>query len=242
MERRGIRTNRGNINREVEVTNSEIRQLRARINKLKAWLTEESKSTEPSIQDVFASILRGNGSKAYWRRNADLKTASQILIFIQANNIYEMEGLRKTVGNTVGRQTAIGGKLNKMDRRMKTLDEHIRQSGVYAECKPFYDQYRQTKPKKQAAYYETHRDKIVLFEAAERYIKGVMNGRPGLPVREWKTERAKLTAERKTLSQEYFKLKEEVRQAEIIRRNVEDVMREDLRERQPRQRAQNLEL
>jgi len=35
MEQRGIRTERGNINREIAVTNSLLRQLRVRHNKLK---------------------------------------------------------------------------------------------------------------------------------------------------------------------------------------------------------------
>ena len=41
MEKRGIRTERGNMNREIEVTNSQLRQLKARMNKLTVWLREE---------------------------------------------------------------------------------------------------------------------------------------------------------------------------------------------------------
>ncbi len=263
MERRGIRTDRGNINRDIEVTNSEIRQLRARIAKLRDWLTDEAKNAEPSIQDVFTSILRGGGSKAYWRRNADLKTASQILIFIQSNGIHDMESLRKTVGDMYGRQGAIGGRLNRMDRRMKTLDKHIEQCGILKEYsghmanyRKLYSQYEKLRDstglgaKRKAqkaldtanAYHEAHRMEITLYEAAERYIKDTLNGRTAIPLDAWKAERAKLTAERKTLAQDYFKLKEEVRQAEIIRRNIEDVMREESRERQPQQRAQGLEI
>jgi hypothetical protein len=41
MERRGIRTERGNINREIEVTNKRLQQIKARLNKLEKWLKEE---------------------------------------------------------------------------------------------------------------------------------------------------------------------------------------------------------
>ena len=58
MEKRGIRTERGNINREIEVTNSQIRQLKARINKLKNWLKEEAENAAPpTLADVFESML-----------------------------------------------------------------------------------------------------------------------------------------------------------------------------------------
>ena len=47
MEKRGIRTGRGGINREIEVKNKSLRQLKARISKLQKWLKEEQENTEP---------------------------------------------------------------------------------------------------------------------------------------------------------------------------------------------------
>ncbi|MCL2457215.1 MAG: MobA/MobL family protein, partial [Defluviitaleaceae bacterium] len=40
MEQRGIRTERGDQNREIEITNREIRQLRVRIIKLDKWIAD----------------------------------------------------------------------------------------------------------------------------------------------------------------------------------------------------------
>ena len=42
------------------------------------------------------------------------------------------------------------------------------------------------------------------FEAAERYLNDVMNGRTGIPLKAWKAEQEKLTAERKKLSRRIF--------------------------------------
>ena len=47
MEKRGIRTERGDINREIEVNNQLLRQLKARIVKLQNWLREETENAEP---------------------------------------------------------------------------------------------------------------------------------------------------------------------------------------------------
>ena len=38
------------------------------------------------------------------------------------------------------------------------------------------------------------------YEAAGRYLDGVMNGRTSIPLKAWKAEQEKLTAERKELS------------------------------------------
>jgi len=63
MEQRGIRTERGNINREIEITNKEIRQLRARMNKLSDWLKEEAENpTPPTLYDVISERTRYPGS------------------------------------------------------------------------------------------------------------------------------------------------------------------------------------
>ena len=79
-----------------------------------------------------------------------------------------------------------------------------------------------------------------MFTAARDYLKGVMNGKTTIPTKTWKAEYAKLTAERKTLNQRYLALKEEVKEAEQIRKSVYNILRQEQREQQPR-RAQDME-
>jgi len=58
MEKRGIRTERGNINREIEVNNQRLRQLKARIVKLQKWAKEETANTEPpTLADMIQDRL-----------------------------------------------------------------------------------------------------------------------------------------------------------------------------------------
>ena len=59
-------------------------------------------------------------------------------------------------------------------------------------------------------------------------------------VKAWKAEYAKLTAERETLNRRYLALKEEVKEAEQIRKSVYNILRQEQREQQPR-RAQDME-
>ena len=73
-----------------------------------------------------------------------------------------------------------------------------------------------------------------------RHIKGVMNGKTTIPTKAWKEEYTKLTAERKTLNRRYLALKEEVKEAEQIRKSVYNILRQEQREQQPR-RAQDME-
>ena len=72
---------------------------------------------------------------------------------------------------------------------------------------------------------------LTIFTAAHDYLKGVMNDKTALPVKAWKAEYAKLTAERKTLNQRYLALKGEVKEAEQIRKSVYNILRQEQRER-----------
>ena len=59
-----------------------------------------------------------------------------------------------------------------------------------------------------------------------------MNGKTTIPTKTWKEEYAKLTAERKKLNQRYLALKEEVKEAEKIRKRVYSILRQEQREQQ----------
>ena len=226
MERKGIPTNRGNINRKIEVSNKLLRQLRARINKLKDWLKAEAANTmPPTLSDIIRGILDRPEQKGYYGLMADPNMATRVINYLQENQITDMPGLREKVGEMYDRRLDMGDRLNRIDGRLHMLDEHIRHMGYYQEHREIYRQYQQIKrPKKQAAFREQHYTEIALFESAYRYLEQHLNGQTA-PLNSWKEERAKLYTEWVALSQQYLALKEEVDQAEIVKRNVEWLLR-----------------
>ena len=242
MERRGIATERGNINREIEVTNREIRMLRARLNKLKSWLTEAANNNEPpTLADVIRGILDKRERQGRYAQIANLKSAANMLNFLVANGIRDMAGLQEKVQAMYVRFNDARSALKKNERRAKTLDEHLSQSEIYLKHKALFKQYRQLQnPAKRDAFYEKHRAELFAFDTANRYLKGVMNGRTALPIQVWRDERNALAAERKRLYAEYTAIKEEVREVEQIRRGVEDIVRSEARDAQ-RERVSDME-
>jgi uncharacterized protein (DUF2267 family) len=225
MERKGILTERGNINRKIEVSNKLLRQLRARINKLKDWLeTEAANTASPTLSDVILGILDGHEQKSHHGQIFDPNTMVRVFNFLQENQITDMAGLRDKVGEMYDRRLDLGDRLNRIDGRLHMLDEHIRHMGYYQEHREIYGQYQQIRrPKKQAVFREQHYTEIALFESAHRYLGQHLNDHTP-PIQSWKEERAKLLTERAALSQQYSTLKEEVREAEIVKRNVERLM------------------
>lgn len=230
MEKRGIRTERGDLNREIEVTNQKLRQLKARIGKLRDWLKAEAANTEPpTLADYIQDILRRKaqaGKSDVSQSLYNLKDAANMLNFLTANNIMDMAGLDEKFSSMIGEQMDIQDKLKPIERRLATLKKHIEQADLYM------------KYKGKKALTDTEQ---ALFTAAHSYLKDVMNGKTTLPTKAWKAEYAKLTAERKTLNQKYLALKDEVKGAEQIRKSVYSILRSEQRERQPH-REQSTEL
>ena len=226
MERKGIPTNRGKLNRKIEVSNKLLRQLRVRITKLKDLLTAEAANTvPPTLSDAIRGILDRPEQRRYYGLMADPSMAARVLNFLRENQITDMTGLREKVSEMYDRRFDMGNRLNSIDGRLHMLDEHIRYMGYYLEHSEIYRQYQQIKrPKKQVKFREQHYTEIAFFESAYRYLKQHLNGQTP-PLQSWKEERAKLLAERVALSQQYLTLKEEVEEAEIFKRNVERLMR-----------------
>ena len=90
MEKRGIPTERGNLNREIEVTNQRLRQLKARISKLQNWLKDEAANTEPpTLADVIQGILskrERSGEQSRYTTIHNLKAAANMLYFLQTKS------------------------------------------------------------------------------------------------------------------------------------------------------------
>jgi hypothetical protein len=230
MEKRGIATERGNFNREIEVTNQRLRQLKARISKLQNWLKEEAANTEPpTLADYIGDILSRKaqaGKSGYSQSLYNLEDAANMLSFLTRNHIMDMTGLDEKFKSMIGEQIDIRDKLKPIERRLGTLKKHIEQADIYLK-------YR---GKKTLSDLEKS-----LLTAASSYLKDVMNGRTTLPTKAWKAEYAKLTAERNRHNQRYAALKYEVREAEQIRKSVYSILRQEQREQQTH-RAQDMGL
>jgi DNA repair exonuclease SbcCD ATPase subunit len=231
MEKRGIRTERGEHNRQIEVTNRQLRQLRAQINELKNWLRAEMKEPEPpTLAEVVQGILDRRKGEGRRQTIDNLKAAAKTLNFLTENGIKNMSGLQEKVKSMYDRLDDVRAKLKPVERRLDTLDEHLKQAAVLAKHKPIYTQYQELqRPRKRNKFREEHWAEIALYESAKRYFDERMNGRATLPVKAWKDEREKLIDERNTLYQDYDLLKDETREVDLIKYSVEYLIREDVR-------------
>ena len=226
MERRGIVTERGNMNREIAVTNQQLRQLQERIKNLVNWLKEENnKTAEPTfayvLELIFERCKKGIGFGKI--RNADM--VDRVIVFMRENDISTLPELREKVSEMQTRFDDVRENLKLYERSINNLDERIKQGSIYMEHRDLYSQYKQIKPRKQEKFYEAHRTELMLFEAAKRYLDSHLTGHT-IPITAWKEDREKLSIERGKLYRKYGVLKNQVDEMFSVRHAAEQIARE----------------
>jgi ATP-dependent exoDNAse (exonuclease V) alpha subunit len=214
MERKGVPTRLGDINREIGFANQQLRQLQARISKLEKWLSAGTGDAgQPALADVISDILMQQGQSGVHR----LKAASQMLLFLQENKIMDMAGLEAKANSLYRHNQILRGELKPVERRLKTLGEHIKQAETYLKLKG----------KARIGSEE------ILFTAAKRYLDEHLNGRKSIPLKKWKSERVGLEATKEKHYRQYSLLKEETQKIEGIKRGIEKIIRENRTTTQP---------
>jgi hypothetical protein len=241
MERRGVHTERGDINRSIEVTNRDLRQLRARIKKVKDWLYSVPIVDAPSLVAMMRGTADGHNLKSRWDKITDLKTQAKVLMFLQENNISDVGQLADKVEHMHKRQYDVSKKIKEIDRRKAKLSEHLAQTEIFKKYKTVYKKYVGLEAKKRGVFMDEHVKEIKLYESASQYLKDHLNGRTTIPEKKWLAEQENLTAESYALYEEYYKLKGDVKSVETLRRGAEDLMSESVSER-TRAKVQDLDL
>jgi hypothetical protein len=224
-----------------------MRELKARISKLDKWLAEETaKDNAPTLSDVLDNILSKQGQS----KIARLKNASEMLNFLQENKIETLDDLEQKVIDMQDKSDSVHENLKKTERRIKTLNEHIRHSEHYKNGRKYKRQYDKlyseyitakdskgllAKRKAQKAldkvntYHEANRTELTLYIAAEKYIRDVLQKRydpTKLPqITKWKKELSEKTAAKSKLSGEYHRLRDETKKIERIQRSVKGILR-----------------
>jgi hypothetical protein len=259
MEQKGIRTEKGDYNRHVQSLNSEIKQAKARIRKVKDWLYKYPIQNPPTITDIFSGIANGKNLNSNWQKVRSVQTQAKVLVFLQQNNIAGIDSFAATVVQKNERLKSVTDEIKKAERRLKTLTAHLTHAENNRQHKAVYQRYKSLAPKtdpaalsslnpftkskaikeneasikKQEAYYKEHAAEIEAYQAAGKHFATVMNGRTKLPISDWQREQRELTAKRYALCDEYYELKEEIPNMEAIRRSIEGLMRDESNRAQP---------
>ena len=246
MEKKGIATEKGELNRSIQKTNRLIWEIRAQIGKLKEWIADLFKAREtapeqppqsPNLANLLMKYLsvQREKSRKYSQRwqqqhTADeLKTIAAAVNYLSEHGISNLDELDASLSSVSDRAYSIRAGMKTAEERMKKLQKLMEYGRNYQTYKPIQDEYRQIRWKgKQEKFAEARRAELTLWDAANRYLHANLpKGTKTLPIAEWEQEYADLKTQRDS---DYTKLKDtraEVAELQKIRKCVDIALRAD---------------
>ena len=148
MEKKGIATEKGELNRSIQKTNRLIREIRAQIGKLKEWIADLFKAREtapeqppqsPNLANLlmkYLSVQREKSrkySQSWQHQHAadELKTISQAANYLAEHGISTLDELDASLSSVSDEAFSIREGMKTAEQRMKELQKLIENGENY---------------------------------------------------------------------------------------------------------------
>ena len=236
MEAKGIRTDKGDLNRWIRKTNDLIRSLKKKISVLLDWLKEAHeelrKPQAPNLAQLLSEYYT-NCHAGAWSQKAkigNLKEFNEIVNYLMQNKLTTPVELQERVSALSERIDTLKNSMRGKSDRVKELDELLRMVQFYTEGKPVADKLATIKWKgKREQFISENENTLRLYLMAERKLKPYFkNGK--LPITAWRNESDRLEQEYKTEQAELLPIHAEVKKLWQIKYKVEQVIHEQERQ------------
>ncbi len=231
VERRGIQTEKGNINRQIAADNKLLKEIKARITRLYNWSKEEAVKPQGKTsvmaqlwqaqQDMTHSAAHSNYGKV-----KALKQSAALFNFLSSNGITSMQQLHEKISAMNSAYYELRGQIVSGERRRKKLDEHLKMWEQYEKHKGIRRQLDKVKPGKRDLFEQRHSAELALYEAAARYLKNLKAAGEPITPKKWQAETDKLAAQIDLQYQQMKAMREEIKAVENLRKAAEKLAKE----------------
>ena len=179
MEKKGIRTEKGEFNRWIKATNAVIRDIKKKIALLFDWIAEAkaelAKPQAPDLVSLLNAYYTQRRAGAYSQKGkvSNLKEMNETFNYLRANGIYSLEDLESRVSEHSAATESLKKTLDEQTARMKAIKQLYDSSAAFQSLKPVYDGLQKIKFEKPRAKYKAeHETELKQFYAARRKLTG----------------------------------------------------------------------
>ncbi len=148
MEAKGIRTNKGDLNRVIRKTNALLRETKEKITALIGWIrdvkAELAKPQPPMLNDLLAlhCANRNKGAYSNKAKNANLQRYAEAFSFLQSKNLYTVDDLETTLHTMQNKIDTLKNSASAKQAHIKELNELLRMVDYYKSGKPAADKLK----------------------------------------------------------------------------------------------------
>ena len=243
MEKRGIQTNIGNLNRDITAANRLMQSIRQMVRHLKGWIADlkEKKAAllealeqakEPTIPELLSRYLdKRSEERTGWTSKGKLKgtvgdfnKVMEALDFLRQKEISTVESLDAYLDKVSGEILSTKADIKKSERRIKAIDTtltHLANHGAYKEVYKKYASIGWKSRKEKFA--AEHREELDAYLAANRFFKAHQEELP-FNTKEMKKERAQLSGELSEKNEGLQAVQEDMKLLRDVRRWINHVL------------------
>ncbi len=215
MEKKGIATEKGELNRNIQKANRLIREIRAQIGKLKEWIADLFKAWETAPEQPQQSPGLANLLMKYLSVQRE-KSRKYSQSWQRQHAADELKTVAKAVG-----YHALSDQIKAAEKRMAEIAVLRTHIVNYAKTRETYVAYRKAGYSRK--FRQEHEEEILLHQAAKEAFNE-LNVKKLTTIKELQTEYAKLLADKKTAYAEYRQARAAMRELLTVKNNVDRVL------------------
>ncbi|NBI92514.1 hypothetical protein D3Z45_18560 [Lachnospiraceae bacterium] len=257
LERKGIQTERGNINREIIKHNKELEQAKEMLMLARqevhsaqyAKIKNAAVSVMNEVMEMIAKVRERKGrldlpivSGKHLRKMTDrtaLQSADNAENFITTRKIDSFESLAKFTADKEQKYSQLETVHLSKGQKLNRLKELSKMYALYAPIQATYKESQSLKGLAKMRYDKEHKDSLSKYpELKERMQSLLQNGEKVTP-KQWKAEIQSLQAEYDSVGKEQTKTATELAYAEVIGYNKKNLERELQNESRQHNRQQS---
>lgn len=178
MEKRGIRTEKGEWNRYIKSINRAIQKLRSfiggiieTIEKIRKELATDNQP--PLLGDLIATYYDRRNVNAYSQKAKinNLKEQARLVNFLSERKIFSLEELQNHVTATYEELGECQSKIREVEQKLKVLQDQEKYYEMYRTNLPVYEKLSSIKsPKKAEQFKNQHDGELRIFYMARREL------------------------------------------------------------------------
>ena len=225
MERRGIPTEKGVVNREIAAQNRLLKEIKARITRLYNWSKQQAAKPEEkrSVWEQLQQAQAAAKPTTRYGKVKALKESAALFNFLQENGISSMPELHAKVTAMQTQYYTLRGEIAAIGRQIDQLDERLAMWKQYSENRVSHQRLAALKPKTR----ETYRAGLALYDAATRYLDGLKASGEKITPKEWRAEAEHLTINEKAFYQKMKAMRADIQAVEKIRKTADELARSE---------------
>lgn len=249
LENKGIKTEKGDINREIKKQNALMKTIKAEVLKLKSWLSSfsnqiqekydqykqakkeeyENKSELFNLYEYLSFYqdmqeVKRQGLNNYAKQNKtryDLKKFSSGVNYLSDNKLKTIAGLHTKIESLKAENRQAFKKIKDKSERIENLNKCFAYANIIKETQTIYNEWENKKIFKES-FYKNNQASIEKYQRARNMIEKI-SGSKSIKQNDWQEEIKSLEKEIQQLNQISGSIKEEYKNINHIKYAVEIV-------------------